>query len=187
VFYNDFVIVGPNDDPAEITGSASTAEAMRKIAAAEATFISRGDDSGTNKKELTLWKEAGVEPGGSWYVESGTGMGETLNIANERSGYTLSDRGTFLAQGDRMSLKILVEGDPTLLNVYHVIGVNPANDDHINTSGANAFIEFLLDPATQAAIGEFGVEQYGRALFTPCADNSCGIAPAATPVATPSP
>jgi len=187
VFYNDFVIVGPDDDPAEIAGSTSAVDAMAKIAAAEAPFISRGDDSGTHRLELGLWEKAGIEPSGDWYVESGTGMGDTLNIANERDAYTVTDRGTYLAQSDRLSLPILVEGDPALLNVYHVIAVNPENHDRINTAGAEAFIDFLLDPAVQSVIGEFGVEEFGQPLFTPCADNSCGIEPVGTPTASPVP
>jgi tungstate transport system substrate-binding protein len=185
VFYNDFVIVGPADDPAGIAGSSSATEAMTKIAAAEATFISRGDDSGTHRLEIGLWEKAAIEPSGDWYVESGTGMGDTLNIANEREAYTITDRGTYLAQGDRLSLSLLVEGDPALLNVYHVIGVNPDIHDRINSAGAEAFIDFLLDPAVQAVIGEFGAEEFGQPLFTPCADNSCGIEATATPTASP--
>ena len=187
VFYNDFVIVGPDDDPAEIAGSTSAVDAMAKIAAAEAPFISRGDDSGTHRLELGLWEKAGIEPSGDWYVESGTGMGDTLNIANERDAYTVTDRGTYLAQSGRLSLPILVEGDPALLNIYHVIAVNPENHDRINTAGAEAFIDFLLDPAVQSVIGEFGVEEFGQPLFTPCADNSCGIEPVGTPTASPVP
>jgi tungstate transport system substrate-binding protein len=187
VFFNDFVIVGPEDDPAGIAGSTSGVDAMTKIAEAEAPFISRGDDSGTHRLELGLWEKAGIEPSGDWYVESGTGMGDTLNIANERDAYTVTDRGTYLAQSDHLSLPILVEGDPALLNIYHVIGVDPENHERINTAGADAFINFLLDPAVQTVIGEFGVEEFGQPLFTPCADNSCGIEPSATPVATPAP
>ena len=187
VFYNDFVIVGPESDPARIAGSPDALDAMAKIADAEATFVSRGDDSGTHRLELGLWEKVGIEPSGGWYVESGTGMGDTLNIANEREAYTVTDRGTFLAQGDRLDLQVLVEGDPALLNVYHVIAVNPEGHERINTAGAEAFIRFLLDPAVQAVIGEFGVEEFGQPLFTPCADNSCGIEAAATPAASPVP
>jgi tungstate transport system substrate-binding protein len=160
---------------------------LRKIAESEATFVSRGDESGTHSKELSIWKAAGIEPGGGWYVESGTGMGDTLNIANERDAYTLTDRGTFLSLGDRMEIGVLIEGDLALLNIYHVITVDPGKNDRINAAGASAFLEFLLDPAVQAVIGEFGVDRFGEPLFTPCADNSCGIegeampAPAATP------
>ena len=185
VMYNDFVLVGPEDDPAGIDGEPSAAEAMRRIATAEATFVSRGDDSGTHALERRLWEQAGIEPGGPWYQESGTGMGDTLNIANERRGYTLTDRGTYLALRDRLDLAILVEGDPALVNLYHVITVNPANGDRVNAAGGRAFLEFLLDPETQRVIGEFGVDRHGQPLFTPCARNSCAVLPEATPAATP--
>jgi tungstate transport system substrate-binding protein len=160
---------------------------MKRIADAQATFVSRGDDSGTNALELRLWKAAGLAPRGSWYVESGTGMGDTLNIASERTGYTISDRGTYLALRDRLALDILVEGDPVLLNIYHVILVNPANGRDVDTVAGKAFLDFLLTPETQAFIGDFGVAEFGQPLFTPCADNSCGVEQAATPVASPTP
>lgn len=185
VMYNDFVIVGPASDPAGIKGDASALEAMKEIAASQSPFVSRGDDSGTNALELRLWKQAGVEPAGDWYIESGTGMGDTLNIANERQAYTISDRGTYLALKDRLDLPILVEGDRVLLNVYHVITLNPDNGPGINTTGGEAFAQFLLAPDTQAFIGSFGVDRFGQPLFTPCAENSCGVEPAATPAATP--
>ena len=185
VMYNDFVIVGPDDDPAGIAGEPSAVEAMRRIAAAEAPFVSRGDESGTHALERRLWERAGIEPAGAWYTEAGTGMGDTLNIANERRAYTLADRGTYLALEDRLELPIAVEGDAALINVYHVITVNPANGPAVNTAGGEAFLAFLLDPATQAFIGGFGVEEFGEPLFTPCADNSCGVDAAATPAAGP--
>lgn len=185
VFYNDFIIVGPAGDPAGIAGTASATEAMKKIADTTSPFVSRGDDSGTNKKELGLWKSAGIDPSGSWYTESGTGMGDTLNIASERDAYTLTDRGTYLAQKSRLALNILVEGDRSLLNVYHVIAVNPDRYTTINSAGAQAFIAFLLDPAIQQIVGEFGTQEFGQPLFTPCADNVCGVEPAATPAASP--
>jgi tungstate transport system substrate-binding protein len=117
-------------------------------------------------------------------MESGTGMGDTLNITNERDGYTLADRGTYLSLRDRLDLEILVEGDPSLLNIYHVIAVNPERYETINAAGAQAFIAFLLDAETQRVIGEYGVEEFGQPLFTPCADNACQAVPA-TPAATP--
>jgi tungstate transport system substrate-binding protein len=183
VMVNDFIVVGPPDDPAGIAAAPSALEAMARIAAAEAPFVSRGDESGTNALELRLWQEAGVEPAGAWYTESGTGMGNTLNIANERRAYTLADRGTYLALRDRLELDVLVEGAPELLNVYHVITVNPANGPAVNTAGAEAFVAFLLDPATQQIIGEFGVDRFGQPLFTPCADDACDLETAATPAA----
>ncbi len=186
VMYNDFIILGPESDPAGIAGTHDALAAMTRIAETESTFISRGDDSGTNKLELSLWKQAGIEPGGSWYVESGTGMGATLAIANERDAYTISDRGTYLSQADRLDLSIVVEGDKALLNVYHVIAVNPQEWPKVNAAGAQSFITFLLAPETQALIGEFGVAEFGQPLFTPCADNSCGIeGSVATPAASP--
>ena len=185
VMYNDFVVVGPADDPAGIAGEPSAPEAMRRIAASESRFVSRGDGSGTHALERRLWGQAGVEPAGDWYVESGTGMGDTLNIASERGAYTITDRGTYLALRDRLDLPVLVEGDAALLNVYHVMTLDPGNGPNINTAGGEAFRDFLLDPATQAFIGGFGIEEFGEPLFTPCADNSCGIEAAATPAATP--
>ncbi len=187
VMYNDFIIVGPPNDPAGIKGMPSALDAMKKIAQTQSPFVSRGDDSGTNALELKLWKTAGIQPSGSWYTESGTGMGDTLNITNERNAYTISDRATYLAMKDRLDLAILVEGDKSLLNIYHVIPVNPANGRDINAAGAKAFEEFMLAPATQTTIGEFGVDKFHQRLFTPCAHDSCGIeaTPAAAPAATP--
>ncbi len=184
VMYNDFVIVGPAADPAGIRGEPSALEAMRRIAAAQATFVSRGDDSGTNALELKLWDQAGIVPSGRWYTESGTGMGDTLNITNERQGYSIADRGTYLVLRERLDLAILVEGDKPLLNVYHVITVNPANGTAVNTAGGRAFLDFLLDPATQQVISQFGVERFGGPLFTACAQDSCGVETVATPAAS---
>jgi tungstate transport system substrate-binding protein len=185
VMYNDFIIVGPADDPAEIADAASATEALTRIAGAAAPFVSRGDDSGTHALEKRLWEVAGIAPGGDWYTESGSGMGDTLNIAAERAAYTLSDRGTYLSLSDRLGLDVLLEGDPALLNVYHVILVNPANGRAVDTEAGRAFLEFLLAPETQEAIGEFGVDEFGEPLFTPCANNSCGVVAQGTPVATP--
>ncbi|MCC7023334.1 MAG: substrate-binding domain-containing protein [Thermomicrobiales bacterium] len=185
VMYNDFIIVGPADDPAKIAGAGSALEAMKRIADSQSTFVSRGDESGTNALELRLWKNAGITPQGSWYVESGTGMGDTLNIASERRAYTISDRGTYLALRGHLDLDTLVEGDPALLNVYHVILVNPKNGARVDTAAGKAFFDFMLEPSTQQFIGTFGVDEFGQPLFTPCANNSCGVEGAATPVATP--
>ncbi|MFL5759435.1 MAG: substrate-binding domain-containing protein [Thermomicrobiales bacterium] len=184
VMYNDFIIVGPKSDPADIKNTDNALDAMKAIASTESPFISRGDDSGTNKLELSLWDKAGIKPSGSWYVESGTGMGDTLNIANARDAYTISDRGTYLALKDQLDLAVLSQGDPALINIYHVMAVNPDRYNTINVAGAQAFIDFMLAPATQDVIGEFGKDKFGQALFTPCADDSCGIVPA-TPVASP--
>ena len=173
--YNDFILVGPADDPAGVAGAPSTNEAMSRIANAEARFVSRGDDSGTHALERRLWDAAGISPEGAWYTESGTGMGDTLNITAERGGYTIADRGTYLALRDRLGLDVLLEGDPSLRNVYHVILINPENGRDIDTAAGRAFLEFLLAPETQAAIGAFGVAEFGEPLFTPCADDSCGV------------
>lgn len=185
VMYNDFVIVGPASDPAGITDASGAADAMQRIADSESPFVSRGDDSGTHALEKKLWATIDLAPAGDWYTEAGSGMGDTLNIANEREAYTISDRGTFLALKDRLDLGVLVEGDSALLNIYHVILTNPANGQHIDTAGGEAFLNFLLEPATQEFIAAFGVDEFGEPLFTPCADNSCGVEAAATPVATP--
>jgi len=170
VMYNDFVIVGPEDDPAGITGMESAADALTAIAAAEATFVSRGDDSGTHTKELSIWESAGIEPSGDWYQAIGQGMGATLTFANEEQAYTLSDRATYLArtlEDDGFELKILVEGDPILFNPYGVMAVNPDKNDLINAEGANTFIDWIISVPTQELIAEFGVDKFGSPLFTP--------------------
>jgi tungstate transport system substrate-binding protein len=172
VMHNDFIIVGPEADPAGIKGTATAADAFTKIAEAQAPFISRGDDSGTHKAELAIWKKAGITPEGDWYQESGQGMGATLKIASEKAAYTLSDRATYLANQDTLALAILVEGDSALLNVYHVITVNPEKYPNLNTEGAKAFAAFLVSEKGQELISEFGVEKFGQPLFTPDAGKS---------------
>ena len=172
VMHNDFVIVGPAADPAGIKGTPKAADALAKIAAAEATFVSRADKSGTNAKELALWKAANITPKGAWYLESGQGMGPTLQIASEKGGYTLTDRATYLAMKDKLNLDILVEGEAGLLNVYHVISVNPAKCPGVNTAGATAFADYLVSADGQALIGEFGTEKFGQPLFVPDAGKS---------------
>lgn len=170
VMHNDFVIVGPPSDPARIRGQ-NPVEALKRIFTAGATFVSRGDDSGTHVKELALWKNAGLEPvGKAWYLETGQGQGATLSIAFEKGGYALTDRGTFLAYQSNVDLEILIEGDPFLLNVYHVIIVNPEKWPGVNLEGAKAFADFITSPEGQEIIGEFGVEKYGEPLFFPDAD-----------------
>jgi tungstate transport system substrate-binding protein len=164
VMHNDFVIVGPAGDPARIAGK-QPADAFRAIADAKARFVSRGDDSGTHKAELGFWEDAGVQPGGDWYSQTGQGMGATLRVADERGAYTLADRGTYLAQPGE--LKILVEDDPDLLNVYHVIDMTEKAGDGVNVDGARRFADWVVSPEVQATIGAFGREKYGRALFTP--------------------
>ena len=169
VMYNDFVIIGPEDDPAKIKGLPKAVDALKRIAASEARFVSRGDKSGTHALELGLWKQAGVEPKGAWYIESGQGMGQTLGIANDRKAYTITDRGTWLAFQKRVSLPILVEKDRPLLNIYSVMEVNPANGPRVNAAGGKAFAEFMLSPDVQAVIKTFGVDKYGQPLFVPIA------------------
>jgi tungstate transport system substrate-binding protein len=175
VMHNDFVLLGPAADPAGVKGSGTTAEAARRIAAAGALFVSRGDGSGTHSKEKGIWKAAGLSPEGKpWYQQTGLGMGETLNVASEKAGYTLADRGTLLARGKGrpLALAILVEGEPLLLNVYHVIEVSPARWPKVNAAGAKALADFLVAPRTQELIGRFGVDKVGSALFTPDAGKS---------------
>jgi tungstate transport system substrate-binding protein len=167
VMHNDFVLVGPASDPAGVRGAPSAGEALRRIAAAKAPFVSRGDQSGTHVLELKLWGQAGLRPEGGWYIESGTGMGQTLQIADERNGYTLSDRGTYLALRRALHLGVLLEGDPVLRNIYHVILVNPAKNGRINAAGARAFADFLTGADGQRRIGEFGWDRFGQPLFVP--------------------
>jgi tungstate transport system substrate-binding protein len=168
VMHNDFIIVGPANDPAGIKGMKSAVEAMTTIADQKAPFVSRGDDSGTNKLELKLWKKAGLSPQGQgWYEESGQGMGATLQITSQRGAYSISDRGTYLAQRSNLELEVLVEGDPLLLNVYHVMQVNPERFDRVNGEGGKAFVEFMVSDEAQEIIRNFGVEKFGQPLFIP--------------------
>ena len=169
VMYNDFLLVGPEADPAKIKGDTSVLDALKKVAAAGARFVSRGDKSGTHILEQRLWKEAGVTPAAPWYIESGQGMGATLGIANDRQAYALTDRATLLAFSKRVDLKAMVEHDKLLLNVYSVMEVNPANGPKVNTAGGKAFAAFMLAPETQAVIKTFGLDKYGQALFVPIA------------------
>lgn len=173
VMHNDFVIVGPADDPAGIKGTATAVESFQKIFDSSSTFISRGDDSGTNKMELSLWGKTNSDPeGAEWYVESGQGMGATLTIASEKLAYTLTDRATYLANQGNLSLETLVEGDPALLNVYHVMTVNPDKWPKANYDGALAFAKFMTSSDTQAVIKDFGVDKFGQPLFFPDADKT---------------
>ena len=179
VMHNDFIIVGPANDPANVKTATSAVDAFQKIAASGTQFISRGDASGTNAKELALWKSANITPAGqAWYVESGTGMGATLTIASEKNAYTLSDRATFLANQTNLQLALLYEGDNSLLNVYHVIVVNHDKWPSTNLDGAIAFANYVISPAGQTLIGSFGVDKYGQKLFIPDAgktDASLGL------------
>ena len=169
VMYNDFVIIGPADDPAKIKGTKKAADAMKAIAGSGSRFVSRGDNSGTHVLEKSLWKLAGVEPQGGWYIEAGQGMGATLGIADDRKAYTLTDRGTYLAFQKRVRLPILVEGDRPLLNVYSVMTVNPSNGPKVNAAGGAAFADFMVSPDTQKIIKTYGADKYGQALFVPVA------------------
>ncbi|OGK86571.1 MAG: tungsten ABC transporter substrate-binding protein [Candidatus Rokubacteria bacterium GWA2_73_35] len=169
VMYNDFVVLGPEADPAGLRGAKKAAGAFRRIAAAGARFVSRGDKSGTHARELALWKAAGLTPASPWYIESGQGMGATLGIADDRRAYTLADRATYLAFTRRVALKILVEGDPRLRNIYSVMEVNPANGPRVNAAGGRKFAGFMLAPGTQAVVQTFGVDTYGQTLFVPIA------------------
>jgi tungstate transport system substrate-binding protein len=175
VMHNDFLIVGPVVDPARIKGETDALTALSKIADQKASFVSRGDNSGTQQLELSLWQKAGVTAKGqAWYIESGTGMGQTLTIADQRQAYTISDRATWLAFSGHVELPIMVERDPALLNVYHVMPVNPAKFPNvsINATAARAFADFIVAPETQTAIGEFGKDKYGQQLFVPDAGKS---------------
>lgn len=167
IMHNDFVIVGPAADPAKIKGL-GPAESFKAIATAEAPFVARADKSGTSTKELGIWAKTDVDPATTkpaWYIETGQGMGPSLTIASEKGAYTLTDRATFLANKDKLQLEILVEGNKTLLNIYHVITVNPDKWPKVNYEGAMAFMKFMTDPATQEVIGQFGADKFGQPLF----------------------
>ena len=168
IMHNDFVIVGHSSDPAKIRSSKTSVEAIKKIALANAVFLSRGDNSGTHAKEKGLWKAAGIAPDGQkWYQQTGLGMGQTLNVAAEKRGYTLADRGTYLSLKKTLGLEILVEGDPLLLNIYHVIEVNPTKWPKVNAAGAKAFADFMVSKKVQEIIGRFGIDKFGGPLFFP--------------------
>ena len=168
LMYNDFVIVGPADDPAGLRGLSDVVQAFQKLSDAQASFVSRGDESGTHTKEKAIWEAAGIEPAGDWYISAGQGMGAVLTMADEGLAYTLSDRATYLARTlEGTELVILVEGDPILFNPYGVIAVNPDKGSHIQTELANTFIDWLISVPTQEKIAEFGVEEFGSPLFTP--------------------
>jgi tungstate transport system substrate-binding protein len=169
VMYNDFIVIGPKDDPAKIAKLKSAGAALRAVEQAKAPFVSRGDNSGTHNLEKSLWKAAGIQPQGSWYIESGQGMGATLGIAQERNAYTVTDRGTYLALQRRIALPILIQGDRVLLNIYSVIEVNPANSPRVNAAGGKAFADFMVSPEAQNLIKSFGVEKFGQPLFMPVA------------------
>ncbi|HAF12058.1 MAG TPA: tungsten ABC transporter substrate-binding protein [Chloroflexi bacterium] len=166
VMHNDFIVVGPPADPAGITGKGAL-DALRAIAAAQAMFISRGDNSGTDVLEKSLWKQAGITPAKPWYVEAATGMGQTLQIASEKRAYTITDRSTYVARKASLDLGIVVDKDPPLLNYYHVITVSPTKFPKVNSAGANAFADYLVNADTQKLIASFGVDKFGQQLFFP--------------------
>ena len=173
VMHNDFIILGPADDPAGIKAATGAPAAFKMIADRRALFISRGDNSGTHAKEKKLWESSGIKPDGqSWYQQTGLGMGQSLAVASEKNGYVLADRGTWLALRKNSSLRVLCQGDAALLNVYHVIEVNQQKWPRVNASGARAFADFMVAPETQKLIGSFGVAKFGAALFTPDAGKS---------------
>ncbi|OGL44582.1 MAG: tungsten ABC transporter substrate-binding protein [Candidatus Schekmanbacteria bacterium RBG_16_38_10] len=169
IMYNDFVIIGPKNDPAEVRKAKNVAEVFKKIADGKTSFISRGDNSGTHTKEKECWEKAGIKPSGVWYVESGKGMGEVINMADEKNAYTLSDRGTYLAYKSKCELEILFEGDPSLFNPYSIIAVNPEKYPHVNYKKAKALIEWITSEKGQSIIRDFGKDKFGHALFVPTA------------------
>jgi len=174
IMHNDFIIVGPAADPAKIKGLGPS-ESFNAIAAAEAPFVARADKSGTSTKELGIWAKTDVDPATTkpiWYIETGQGMGPSLTIASEKAAYTLTDRATYLANKDNLELEILVEGNKTLLNVYHVITVNTEKWPKVNYDGATAFMKFMTDPVTQEVIAKFGMDKFGQSLFFPDADKT---------------
>lgn len=172
VMHNDFVVVGPSGDPAGIKGLNDVAEAFKSIYEKQCLFISRGDDSGTHKKEKAIWGKTGLTPQGKFYQEAGAGMGQTLKIASEKNGYTLTDRATYLSLKENLALEILVEGDPMLMNIYHVMQVNPEKFDKVNADGGKAFVDFMVSEKAQKIIKDFGKDKYGQPLFFPDAGKS---------------
>ncbi len=167
VMYNDFVILGPANDPADIRNAPDLLQAFAKIAQSRSLFVSRGDDSGTHKKEKKIWSGANITPEGRWYREIGQGMGKAIQMANELGAYTISDRGTWLSYKDKVALNVLYQGDKALFNPYGAIAVNPERYDDINYKGAQALIHWLTSKPGQALIGQYKIDQ--QVLFTPSA------------------
>ena len=167
VMHNDYLIVGPAEDPAKIKGMKSAVEAMQRIAEAKATFVSRGDNSGTHQLEKKLWQEAKVSPSGAWYLSAGQGMGATLGIASEKKAYVVTDRATLLAFKKRAQLAPLVERDRILLNIYSVMEPNAAKFPRVNVAGGKAFADFMVSAEVQEVIRTFGVDKFGEPLFFP--------------------
>ena len=175
VMHNDFVLVGPASDPANLREADNAVEALRRIAETKHTFISRGDDSGTHKKEQATWRRAQTDPGGNWYLSIGQSMGAALQIASDKRAYTLSDRGTYLALRDNIALVVVFQGDPSLANPYHIIAVNPQRHKHVNYPMAQRYIEFITGSEGQQLIAEF--RAHGQQLFYPHSDNSINAGP----------
>jgi tungstate transport system substrate-binding protein len=168
IMHNDFIVVGPAEDPAKIKGMKPTTAVFKKIASTASLFLSRGDNSGTHSKERAIWKASGINPEGQkWYQQTGLGMGQTLNVTSEKKGYTLADRGTYLALKKNLQLDILAEGDAILLNIYHVIEVNPAKWPKVNAAGGKAFADFMVSKDVQDIVKTFGVDKFGSPLFFP--------------------
>jgi len=167
LMHNDFVVIGPEIDPAGAGAASSGSDALARISQSEAAFVSRGDDSGTNKFELKLWEAAGITPAGSWYQESGQGMGQTITIASQKDAYTVTDRATYLATQESSGLAILYQGTPDMLNVYDVLAVTAEAGSRVNVAGGQAFADFMLSPAVQEQIGAFGKEEFGVGMFNP--------------------
>ncbi|MDD2446207.1 MAG: substrate-binding domain-containing protein, partial [Tissierellia bacterium] len=172
VMYNDYVLVGPAEDALGLKENSPNdiTQGLKTISEGGATFVSRGDDSGTHKKELAIWKVAGIEPTGEWYLEAGAGMGDVLKITNEKQAYTISDRATYLSNKGDLDLEVIIEGDDNLFNQYGIIPVNPEKNDLINNEGAIEFMNWILSDKGQGLIEEYGIEEYGQPLFVPNAD-----------------
>lgn len=170
VMHNDFIIIGPPSDPASIKGDTSAPDALERVASRQAPWVSRDDNSGTDQLEKQLWKQAGIDPKGkSWYITSGQGMGATLTLADQKNAYTISDRATYLSRKSTLQSPIWVEGDRALLNIYHVMPVNPAKFPNVklNVAGGKAFADFMVASSTQLVIADFGKDKYGQQLFFP--------------------
>ncbi len=170
VMYNDFVVLGPKDDSAGVKNMDSVTDVFDKIAKGKSVFITRGDDSGTYKKEKKMWEAAETDPSGDWYRSTGQGMGASLQVASEQQAYVLTDRATYLSQKDNLDLEIMVEGDDKLFNPYGVMAVNPDKFSKVNNDDAMDFIDWLTSIEVQEKIGEYGKDEYGQALFTPDSD-----------------
>lgn len=172
VMHNDFVIVGPAEDKAGIKKNRTAGVAFKIIAETHSPFVSRSDESGTHQKEMSIWKEAGVDPAGTWYIRAGAGMAQTLRMAHEKKACVLCDRATYLTLKNEVELIVLLEGDERLWNHYSVITVNPAKHSHVHQDEANRFADFLMSPNGQKIIGDYGVQRYGQPLFFPDAQES---------------